>query len=50
MAEPTQNNFNREEKNNDQNNDSMGKEAMSEIHAPKECPKWNICSHTSKQI
>lgn len=35
MAEPTQNNFNREKKNNDQNNDSMGKEAMSEIHAPK---------------
>ena len=35
MAEPTQNNFNREKNSNDQNNDPMGKEAMSEIHAPK---------------
>lgn len=35
MAEPTQNNFNREKNSNDKNNDPMGKEAMSEIHAPK---------------
>ena len=35
MAEPTQNNFNGEKNSNDQNNDPMGKEAMSEIHAPK---------------
>lgn len=46
MAGPTQNNFNRDKKNNDQNNDPMGKEAMSETHAQK---KWNICSYSSKQ-
>lgn len=36
MAGPTQNNFNRDKKNNDQNNDPMGKEAR-----PKLMPKRN---------
>lgn len=50
MAGPTQNNFNRDKKNNDQNNDPMRKEAMPEIHAQKEMEYFFLYIKTKFKI